>query len=326
MENLTITGGLFHNHNYVGSTMSNLLSWADDALAAKSITIIGGQFSSLDPMTYMDSDNEELTLGEDVVLDEQFTFPYGGKAVLDLNGHSISLEKEQTSGYQLLLNDGDLTITDGVGTGRISYTDLGVGGEYVSNTITNRGALTIKGGTIENLSSEALANVGYPYVIDTSIWGEAEEVVVNIEGGIIDAKYYSPLRVRADSQTKEVVANISGGEIRGRIDHQMSSSKAGVKGTLNITGGKFIPQGIKSPYIIQVFGAGLETDASGIVLNIENGVFEGDITINRGQYVPLGKGFNEKFIKGGIFKYDPSKYLSEGKVAEQDSEGRWIVK
>lgn len=254
--------------------------------------------------------------------DANISVPSGKTLVIDLNGKTISQEKEQTTGYQMILNDGNLTIKDSVGDGKISYTDTGTGGEYVSNTITNRGTLTIIDGIIENNSSETVANNGYPYAIDSSIWGEANEVVTNITGGVIRSTY-SPLRVRADSQTENVIANISGGEIYGRIDHQMSNSKPGVIGILNISGGTFYQYGTKSSSI-QVFGAGSETDASGIVLNISNGIFNAPIVIYRGEYVPLGKNFNEKFITGGTFSTDPSKYLAEGYQAVQ-SEDKWIV-
>ena len=242
------------------------------------------------------------------------TIPADKNVIIDLNGFTLSQTFEQNANYSMIQNDGNLTILDSKGNGKISYLDSGNGGNYISNTITNRGTLTVKSGSIENNSSEAMANVGYAYAIDSSIWGEAAETVTNIEGGTVKS-VYSPLRVRADSQTENVIANISGGEIYGRIDHQMSNSKAGVKGTLNISGGTFIPYGIKSNAAIMVFGAGLETDASGIVLDVTGGTFKAPITISREGYVPLGQGFNEKFITGGKFTVDPSANLADGYYA-----------
>ncbi len=241
----------------------------------------------------------EYALEADVVLVEGLTLAADSSLVLDLNGKSISQTNAQTSNYQMILNDGNLTIIDSAGGGKLSYADTGKGGNFVSNVITNRGTLTVNGGTIENVSSAEVADNGFPYAIDTSIWGEATEVVVNINGGTITS-IYSPLRVRADSTTKNVVANITGGVINGRIDHQMSSSTAGVLGTLNISGGTFNAYGVTST-ALQVFGSGEETDASGIKLNITGGTFNAPIKIYRGQYVPLGKNFNEKFISGGTF-------------------------
>ena len=249
--------------------------------------------------------------------------PAGKALVLDLNGCTISQTVNQTGNYSMIQNDGNLTILDSKDNGKIAYIDSGNGGEYISNTITNRGTLTVKSGNVENNSSEAMANVGYAYAIDSSIWGEAAETVTNIEGGTVKSTY-SPLRVRADSQTENVIANISGGHIYGRIDHQMSSSKAGVKGTLNISGGTFTPYGIKNT-VIKVFGAGQNTDASGIVLNISGGIFNASIEVNKVDPVALGQGFNEKFITGGTFTVDPSGYVANGYVAKQNENNLWTI-
>ena len=249
--------------------------------------------------------------------------PAGKALVLDLNGCTISQTVNQTGNYSMIQNDGNLTILDSKDNGKIAYIDSGNGGNYISNTITNRGTLTVKSGNVENNSSEAMANVGYAYAIDSSIWGEAAETVTNIEGGTVKSTY-SPLRVRADSQTENVIANISGGHIYGRIDHQMSSSKAGVKGTLNISGGTFTPYGIKNT-VIKVFGAGQNTDASGIVLNISGGIFNASIEVNKVDPVALGQGFNEKFITGGTFTVDPSDYVANGYVAKQNENNLWTI-
>ena len=302
VEKVTINGGKFTG------LWGDVYSYADDKLAAEAITIKGGEFSSIVPATYLNGAQEIVKLHSDVTLDEAFTFAYGNEGTIDLNGKTISHAMEQTGNHQMILNDGNLTIIDSVGGGKISYTDLGNGGNYVSNTITNRGTLTVKGGTIENLSSLTVAKNGYPYAIDTSIWGEATEVVVNIEGGVISSEY-SPLRLRADSTDENVIGNISGGELIGRIDHQMSSSKAGVKAELNITGGTFTPN--NKTDVIMIFGAGANTDASGIVANISGGTFKGGIRVNETS-LPIGQNFNKKFITGGIFYTDVTALLAEG--------------
>lgn len=302
VEKVTINGGKFTG------LWGDVYSYADDKLAAEAITIKGGEFSSIVPATYLNGAQEIVKLHSDVTLDEAFTFAYGNEGTIDLNGKTISHAKEQTGGYQMILNDGNLTIIDSVGGGKISYTDLGNGGSYVSNTITNRGTLTVKGGTIENVSSLTVANNGFPYAIDTSIWGQATEVVVNIEGGVVSS-VYSPLRLRADSTDENVIGNISGGELIGRIDHQMSSSKAGVKAELNISGGTFTPN--NKTDVIMIFGAGANTDASGIVANISGGTFKGGIRVNETS-LPIGQNFNKKFITGGIFYTDVTALVAEG--------------
>ena len=248
----------------------------------------------------------------------------GKEVVLDLKGFTISYEKTQTANFSMIQNDGKLTIVDSsvAKTGKIVYADKGQGGNFISNTITNRGTLIVKGGKIDNDSSDTVADNGFPYAIDTSIWGKASEVVVNIEGGTIES-IYSPLRVRADSQTEQVTANISGGVINGRIDHQMSSKTAGVLGALNITGGEFNQFGV-TDNTIMIFGAGENTDASGITAAISGGEFNAPIKVYRGAGVPIGSNFNDKFITGGTFNSDPSSFVAEGyKVVENN--GRWTI-
>ena len=80
---------------------------------------------------------------------------------------------------------------------------------------------------------------------------------------------------------------------------------------MNISGGEFYKEGIKDANLM-IFGAGVNTDASGITASITGGTFDAPIIINRGEYVPLGKNFNEHFISGGTF-HDASvfKYLSD---------------
>ncbi len=249
----------------------------------------------------------------------------GKEVALDLKGFTISYEKTQTANFSMIQNDGKLTIVDSseTKTGKIVYTDKGQGGNYISNTITNRGTLIVKGGKIDNDSSDAVADTGFPYAIDTSIWGEASEVVVNIEGGTIES-IYSPLRVRADSQTEQVTANISGGVINGRIDHQMSSSKAGVLGALNITGGEFNPFGV-TDNTIMIFGAGVDTDASGITVAISGGEFNAPIKVYRGAGVPIGSNFNDKFITGGTFSEDPLEFVNDDYTVVETENGLWTV-
>ena len=277
---MTVNGGVFATK--IGSSNP----------AALAGTVNAGTFGDLEnTLPY-------LAAGANISITEPLTIAADEELTLDLKGCTISQSKEQTGNYQMILNDGVLVIDDSVGGGKLVYTDTGNGGSYISNTITNRGTLTVKGGTIENNSSEATANVGFCYAIDSSIWG-TNQSVTNIEGGTIKS-IYSPLRVRADSVEEEVIANISGGNIYGRIDHQMSSGTAGVKGTLNISGGNFYKYGIKEQDIM-IFGAGVNSDASGIKLNITGGTFDSTILVYRGAGVPLGTGFNEKFIHGGTF-------------------------
>ena len=244
--------------------------------------------------------------------------PAGKSLVLDLNGCTISQTVEQTAGYSMILNKGTLTIDDSKGNGKISYTDSKVyaaDNGYVSNTITNNGTLIIKGGIIENNSADNVAQYGYPYAIDSMAGSDGNDVVTNIEGGTIQSNY-SPLGVRPNSADKKVVANITGGNIKGRIDFQMLS-KTPVFGELNISGGSFYKYGIKN-YVLLVFGAGESTDASGMKANITGGTFNAGFSFSTA--LPIGSNFNKKFISGGEFSFDPSEYLADGYFAEPENE------
>ena len=232
--------------------------------------------------------------------------PYGKSIVLDLNGCTITQTKAQTAGYAMIKVYGDLTIVDSEGNGVITYSDNGNGGEYISNTISNLGRLTVKSGTIVNNSSDAVAENGYPYAVDTGVWGDAVEVITNIEGGELRS-VYSPLRNRADRSDKKVETNITGGKFYGRIDYQHSSN-AGAIGVMNISGGEFYAYGVKDKALM-IFGCG--KDASNLVLNISGGKFNAEIIKNT-TAVPVGQGFNDKFITGGEFSFDPSEFVAPG--------------
>ena len=260
----------------------------------------------------------EVVVLKDIVLEDTVTIPAGVTVTLDLNGKTISQTKAQTGNYEMIRNDGNLTIKDSVGGGKISYTDT-VGGEFVSNTITNRGTLTLKSGTIENNSSQAVANAGYPYAIDTSIWGTASEVVVNIEGGKVYCESYSAIRLRADSVTKPVYVNISGGEVYGRIEVQNPSSNAATVGKLTISGGEINKN--NSSMAIMIFGGG--GTAENLKVEITNGTVVGKVGYS--SYFSI-EGFDENVITGGIFDTDVSDFCAQGFVAVANGDGTYGIK
>ena len=244
------------------------------------------------------ADGKTVTLLEDVELQE--TLVVTGTTTLDLNGKTISQTKLQTAGYSMIQNDGNLTIEDNVGGGKISYTDSGNGGEYISNTITNRGTLIVNDGILENLSSETVKINGYPYVIDTSIWGPATEVNTIINGGSLYCAYYSALRLRADSATEPVNITVTGGEISGCIEVQLATQKAAGKGQLTINGGKISNTGTANA--IFVFGS--EGSAENLALSITDGEVSGNVTVKPS----VGANFDSQFISGGTFSTDVTDF------------------
>lgn len=257
----------------------------------------GARFSTLSA-AFAAADGKTVTLIADVEVQE--TVVVTGTTTLDLNGKTISQTKLQTAGYSMIENDGNLTIEDNVGGGKISYTDSGNGGGYVSNTIMNRGTLTLNSGTVENLSSATVANNGFPYAIDSSIWGPAAEVHTIINGGTVHCASYSALRLRADSATEPVNITVNGGEIAGCIEVQLPSKSEAGQGQLTITGGKISNTGTANA--IFVFGS--EGSAENLALSITDGEVSGNVTVRPS----VGANFDSQFISGGTFSTDVTAF------------------
>ena len=257
-----------------------------------------------------------ITMLRDVTVGDTLEIPASKTVVLDLNGKTISQTKAQTAGYEMILNDGNLTIKDGVGNGKISYTDSGNGGEYTSNTITNRGTLTLVSGTVENLSSDTVANNGYPYAIDTSIWGAASEVHTIIKGGKVYCQSYSAMRLRGDSATEAVNVTVEGGEIVGTIEVQ-NSSGAAAAGKLTISGGKLSNSGTAN--VLFFFGSG----NTALEAEITGGEFTGAVKFSSGAYI--GDAFNQNFISGGTYSTDVSDFAAEGYEVKANGDGTYGV-
>ncbi|MBQ3595963.1 MAG: T9SS type A sorting domain-containing protein [Bacteroidales bacterium] len=280
----------------------------------------GTQFTSLQAAINA-ADGKTVVVLDNITLTETLTVAAGTTVTLDLNGKTVSQTKEQTTGYQMILNDGNLTIVDNTNEklGKISYTDSGNGGEYVSNTITNRGTITVKSGTIENLSSQTVAQNGYPYAIDSSIWGDASEVNTIVEGGKVHGATYSAIRLRADSNSEPVNVTVSGGEIVGTIEVQVPSSTVAGKGALVISGGKLSNSGTSN--VLFFFGSG--ASAENIEVSVTGGEFTGNITISSSY--PIGDNFNNNFITGGTFSTDVNEYCHEYYDAIQGDDNLWRV-
>ena len=235
------------------------------------------------------------------------TIENGETVVIDLNGHTISQEVAQTSAHQMILNDGTLTIEDSVGGGKISYKDLGEGGEYISDAIYNRSVLVINGGTIENLSSVTVATNGYPHAVDT--YSGIRNTSLTINGGTIYCAEYSAVRMFCVSATNAADLVINGGTIKGAIDMQ-NGSKAAAVGTLTINDGTF--QTTKNANNIRFANWNGGATEYGLTAAIKGGSFNGGITT---KYVPAAANWNKGIITGGTFAVDPSEYLVDGYYA-----------
>lgn len=185
------------------------------------------------------ADYDLIQLGANITVTESIVIPAGKTVAIDLAGYTMSQEKgDITAAYALIDNKGTLTIEDSIGTGKISFADTtpytaDIG--WASNTIRNTGVLTVNGGTVENLTSEAVMKFSYPHAIDCY-----QGSVTTINGGTVKSINYDAIRMFCNSETLATEVNISGGKIINRVSFQdPNSSKAGY-GRLNISGGTFV--------------------------------------------------------------------------------------
>ena len=263
--------------------------------------------------------DEKITLIADVELTETLNIPAGKEVVLDLNGKTISQTKEQTAGYQMILNDGKLTINDSseAKTGKISYTDSGNGGEYISDVIYNRSVLIINGGTIENLSSATVASNGYPHAVDT--YSGIRDTYVEINGGTIYCAEYSAIRMFCVSATNKADLVINGGTIKGAIDMQNGTKNLAL-GTLTINDGTF--ETTKNANNIRFANWNGGATEYGISAAIKGGSFNGGITT---AYVPAAANWDKGVITGGTFAKDMTEYCADGFICEANGDGTYGI-
>ena len=149
---------------------------------------------------------------EDIALADGIVVSKGTTVTIDLNGKTISRDTELATSTATITNNGNLTIQDTIGGGKITAfaknPDTADVPYYANNTITNCGTLTILGGTIENSTSDA-ARAAFP-IDNNSTSGDA---IVYIKGGVITGR--GAIRQFANSTTYANKIVISGGEVIG---------------------------------------------------------------------------------------------------------------
>ena len=218
---------------------------------------------------------------------------------------TITLVTDNDAVTSLILNKGNLIVDGDV---KLSYKYTGTNSGDAYNTIESApgSVLTVKGGTIENLSENCLI----AYAIDGLTNTDASNVEVNIEGGVITSKKIA-VRIFANSVLGTGYLNISGGEIFGRVIIQNANAKAN-KAELSITGGTFNTNGYKSD-VLYVGGSSGATGA--IIANVSGGTFKGEILST----------ITEGFIIGGTFSSDVSDFCADGFTCEQNADGTYGI-
>ncbi len=307
------------NSPYV-QQVSSIEFEADDFKAAvASITNAAGEvkFTSLQAAVDAAEEGDVITVLDNITLAETLTIPADKKVTIDLAGKTVSQTKEQTAGYQMILIDGELTIDDTLDGGKISYTDSGNGGEYISDTIYNRGTLVINGGTIENLSTATVAANGYPHAVDT--YSGIRDTSVTINGGTVYCKEYSAIRMFCVSETYKNDLTINkDATIKGAIDAQNGSKDKACLGALTINGGTFeTTANANNIRIADWHYYGSTATISGIEVAVAGGTFNGGIYKNISTV--------EKFITGGIYAADVTEFCADGFVPVMGQNGMYTV-
>ena len=194
----------------------------------------------------------DYTLDEDVVLTEPLVLEADKSLTLNLNGHTISMEKECTGHFEMIKNRGTLTINDepvanstrskvrgganeGAGkVGRISFKDIGTGDSnfvWGTYTISNYGILTVNGGVIENISEQNPLS-GQVVHMYCAIQQSAGSTIVN--SGRVSNPTYRSIRINKGALI------VNGGVMEGQVWLQPNQGNV----TIEVSGGEFSPRGV----------------------------------------------------------------------------------
>ena len=311
---LTINGGTFNADTYTksavrllgfgvdvdeikayinGGTFNGLIKlnkYASGEFNDQVFYINGGTFSEISALDYTTANADvKVVLSADVVLTNPVNVK--GTVLLDLNGKTVSQEKECTASYNMITNNGNLTVT---GNGKISFKDLSNGGssDWGSYTIGNSyGTLMIESGLIEHLGT---ADGDFDTCIP--IQNYAGKVVIN--GGTFSSPQFRSLR--DFTAGGEIVIN--GGTFNGQVWMQGLGNGSS---TLTINGGEFRP-----------------TANDGSSVYITNNTNDVVVTVNAGKFNtkigcadPSKVGVKGK-VKGGVFTESAKAYTNAALIAE----------
>lgn len=233
----------------------------------------------------------------------------------NLNGHTVYTLNEGTKGSCLLENKGKLEI---VGTGSLTYIakypdvnfkDNGYDyPTYASNTITNRGDLTIDGNVVIENQTVGVA----VYAIDNY----SANLTIN-NGTVKQTAGCHGIRINdmGGNKTTNVVIN-DGAVIEGTraIWVHLASSDIKLAPVMNITinGGEFNCAEGREVIYVYTYGESLEN----INITVNGGTFNtGSIVLDGASEANLGNCNESKFVvNGGTFAKDVIRYTAEGTV------------
>jgi len=267
------------------------------------------KYGSLQDAINAAGEGDTVTILSDIALAEGVTVAADDVITIDLNGKTISRNTEAASSTAAITNNGNLTIIDsGVGgkiTAFASNPDTAAVPYYASNTITNCGVLTVKGGTIKNSTGDE-ARAAFP--IDNN--STSRDAIVNIEGGTITGR--GAIRQFANSTTHKNEVNITGGTVTGTSYGiwVQNPGSGDPEAELNISGGT-VAKVLLDP------NSGFEGSITDGTIS-EVAIWEADTTNTDRN--PSG------FISGGTFTVAPAgAYLAHGYVLSPNDDGTYGV-
>lgn len=191
-------------------------------------------------LQYAVENGGEVTLSQDVVLENPLKVKAGKVVVIDLNGYTISGTDKNTAGnYYLIDNRGTLTIKDNSAakSGAITLTAESNREWNASSVVVANnpgGKLVIDGGTIEHLGGSDMA-----YAIDNLTNGKGTYAETVINGGTIKSPYRA-VRQFLNGVEAQNILTVNGGVIEGTnksIWMQDPSAKSN-SGKLIVEGGE----------------------------------------------------------------------------------------
>ena len=248
-----------------------------------------------------------IVLG-DVRLSNGLSVAADDEIILDLNGKTVSYNTTENTADDMIVNKGDLTITDSSDeqSGKLSYKYSGTPDtkySYDNATIQNEGKLTIKAGTVENTTA-AMSHASY--AINTNAGA-----TLNVEGGKVLNLNGHAIR-QVSFGTAANVVNISGGYIEGTraVQFQLPGSASAATApemTLNITGGELKSNEDTYNLAVYVYSNGQSAENASVSVS-GDAVINGNIALNGAATASMTKGsasvtggtLNGKY---GIFTY-----------------------
>jgi len=238
------------------------------------------EYASLSAAMNDAANNDTVTVLTDIVLTEALTIPAGKTVTLDLNGKTVSYETTESKADDMIVNRGNLTITDSSAekNGKLSYVYTGTPNtsySYDNATIQNEGVLTIEAGTVENTTA-AMSHASY--AINTNAGA-----TLNISGGkVLNLNGHAIRQVSFGTEANTV--NISGGYIEGTRAVQLqlpgsASATTAPEMTLNITGGEL--KSNEETYNLAVYIYSNGQSAANASISVSNdAVINGNIALN----------------------------------------------